>query len=243
MRSGFSPVKLILYFLGFVSAGAIAVLLIFKIVNLEKTVEVPSLVGRSVSEATKILGDRGVFLEIQGEGYDAEISPGHIIRQDIKEGEKIKKGMGIRVLVSKGKAMFVIPYLEGMDIKDVKLTLERSGMEIGKITRVHSDTVDKNRVIAQRPLSGYSADNKVNLLVSLGPYDVFYRCPSFINMPVDEARKVAEALGLKLVEQGVGIDLRRDGSAVVFQKPEAGALVKKGDSIEVTLGRRGGLWF
>ena len=238
MRSGFLPVKLILYFLGFISVGAIAALLILKIINPESigTVKVPLLVGRSVPEATKILSGIGLFLEIQGEGYDAEISQGHIIRQYIKEGEKIKKGTGVRVLVSKGKATFAIHYLEGMDINDVELTLKRSGLEIGKITGVHSDTVDKNRIIAQRPLSGYSIDSKVNLLVSLGPYDVPYRCPSFINMPADKARKIAEALGLKLVEQG-------EGSAVAFQKPEAGSIVKKGDSIEVTLGRRGGFWF
>jgi len=236
MRSGFLPVKLISYSLVFISVGSLAVLLFLKIINSVQTVEVPLLIGRSTLEATKILSDRGLFLEIQSERHDAVVSPGHIISQDIKEGEKIKKGAGVKVIVSKGKAMFLIPYLEGMDVNDVKLTLESSGLEIGKITGVHSDTVDKNRVIAQRPLSGYSADNKVNLLVSLGPYDVSYRCPSFINMSADEARKIADALGLKLLEQG-------DGSMIVFQKPGAGTIVKKGDSIEITLGRRGGFWF
>lgn len=228
--------RLISYFLIFIGVGAITTLLIFKIINLEKTVVVPSLIGRSVSEAMKLLQDEELLLEIKGEGYDAKIPPGHIISQDIRKGEKIKKGSEIKVFVSKGKAMFVIPYLEGMDIKDVKLTLKRSGIGLGRITFVHSDTLERDRVIAQRPLSGYSVDNKVNLLVSLGPYEVSYRCPSFINMPVDEARKLAKALGLKLIEQG-------DGSAVVFQKPEAGAIVKKGDSIEIKRGRGWGFWF
>jgi beta-lactam-binding protein with PASTA domain len=123
-----------------------------------------------------------------------------------------------------------------MDINDVELTLKKLGMKMGKITKVHSDTVEKNRVITQRPLPGYFSDNKVNLVVSLGPYDVSYRCPLFVDMTIDEARKVARALGLKLIEQD-------EGRVVVFQKPEAGAIVKKGDSVEVTLGLGGGLWF
>lgn len=228
--------KLILYFLGFVVLGAIASLLIFKIISFEKTVDVPLLVGKDVSEATKLLEDKGLFLKIEGEEYDAKISQGNITRQDIKQGMKIKKGGVINVFVSKGEARFTIPYLEGMDINDARLTLQVSGIEIEKITEVHSDTVEKGKVIAHRPLPGYSTENKVSLLVSLGPYDVSYKCPSFKNMTIEEAKKIADALGLKLIEQG-------EGSEVKFQKPEAGTIIKRGDSVEVTLGRKKGLWF
>ncbi len=55
-------------------------------------------------------------------------------------------------------------------------------------------------------------------------------------MTIIEARKTAKALGLKLIE-------KKKGRVIVLQKPEAGAIVKKGDSIEVTLGRGWGLWF
>jgi beta-lactam-binding protein with PASTA domain len=43
-------------------------------------------------------------------------------------------------------------------------------------------------------------------------------------------------LGLRLV-------VKDRGRVIVFQRPEAGSVVKKGDSIEVTLGRGWGLWF
>lgn len=231
--------KLILYFLGFIVVGAVASLLIFKMINPESigTVKAPLLIGKSISEATRLLKDRGLSLQIEGEDYNAEIPLGHIIRQDVKQNEKVKKGNSIGVFISKGKEMFTIPYFEGMDINDVELTLNKLGIEIEKITRVHSDIAEKNRVITQRPLpGGYFSGNKVNLVVSLGPYDVFYRCPSFVDMTIDEARKMARALGLELIEQD-------EGRVIVFQKPEAGAIVKKGDSVEVTLGRGWGFWF
>jgi beta-lactam-binding protein with PASTA domain len=41
---------------------------------------------------------------------------------------------------------------------------------------------------------------------------------------------------LKLVEKD-------EGRVIVFQKPEAGAIVQKGDTVEVTLGRGRGFWF
>jgi serine/threonine-protein kinase len=228
--------KLAIYFFSFLILGGIAGFLIFKIINFEKRAEVPLITGKSVTEALEILKERGLLLEIEGEEYDEKIAKNHIIAQGIEQGERIEKRASIEVIVSKGKALFKIPYLEGLNINDVQMTLKNMDLAIGKITKVHSYTVDKNIIIAQRPLPGYSDENRVNILVSLGLYDVMYRCPVFVDMTVNEARKVAAEIGLRLLEKG-------RGSVVVFQKPEAGAVVKKGDIVEITLGRGWGLWF
>ncbi|MCK5427008.1 MAG: PASTA domain-containing protein [Thermodesulfovibrionia bacterium] len=228
--------KFVLYGLGFIVLSGILVLLVFKIISLEKSVKVPMIIGKSISEATELLEERGLFLGVEGKEYNLEIPSDYIISQDRAEGEKIKKGSSIKVFVSMGKAIFKIPYLEGSDIDDVEQILMELDVKIGKITRVHSYTVKKDIVIAQRPLPGFSEDNTVNLLVSSGLYTVSYRCPSFLNMTIHEARKSATILGLRLIEHD-------SGSVIVFQKPEAGTIITKGDAVEVTLGRGWGLWF
>lgn len=228
--------KTLFYLLVFIAIGAVAALVIFNIIDFKKTVNVPLLIGKNVPAASELLNNKGLSLEMQGEEYNEKIPAGSISRQDVIEGEKVKKGSSIKVFVSKGGEMFTIPYLEGMDMDDVELTLINSWLAMGKITQVHSDTIEKNIVIAQRPLHGYSSEKKINLLVSMGPYEVSYKCPSFVKMTVEEARKIAGALGLKLIEQ-------ESGSVVVSQNPEAGSIIKKGDSIEVTLGRKRGFWF
>ena len=129
-----------------------------------------------------------------------------------------------------------MPPFEGQLLGDAKLTLTNLGMDIKKVTWVHSDSVEKGRIIAQRPLSGNITGNEINFLVSLGPYEVSYRCPSFVNMTIDDARLLAGELDLKLIEKS-------KGSRVIFQKPEAGAIIKKGNSVEVKLGRGWGMWF
>lgn len=228
--------KLLFYFLGFIIVGAIAGFVIFKLLSFNRTVDAPSLIGKSVLEATKLLNKKGLSLDIKGEDYDSEIPKGYIMRQDIKPGEKVKIGTSIKVFLSKGPEIFSMPSFEGQLLEDAKLTLSNLGIEIGRITWVHSDTVEKGRIIAQRPLPGNVEGNKINFLVSLGHYEVSYRCPSFVDMTIDDARELAETLGLELIEQG-------EGSRIIFQKPEAGAVVKKGDSVEVTLGRGWGFWF
>ena len=231
-----NALKLAIFFIGFIIAGAFVAFLVFKLINFSGTAKVPSLIGKSVSDVASLLKDSGLSLEIQGEDYHADIPQGFIVTQDIQQGERIAKGSSVKVYISKGKATFVVPYLEGMDVDEVKPTLLNAGLEIGKTTWVHSDTQGKNIIIAQRPLPGYSDSNKANLLVSLGPYEVSYKCPSFVKMTVDEAGIMAKNLGLKLIE-------KESGNIVMFQKPEAGSIIKKGESVEITLGRGGSFWF
>jgi serine/threonine-protein kinase len=228
--------KLLIYFISFVAVGAIAVLLVLEVVNFDEASEVPSMVGKSVTEAAEMLNKRKLFLNIERKEHHEEIMEGIIIDQNIESGQKVRIGSEVGVVVSKGTEIYSMPSFEGQLLDDAKLTLVNLGIQIKKITPVHSDTVGKGKIIAQRPLPGNIDSNEIHFLVSLGPYDVSYRCPSFVNMTVDDARILAGELGIKLAEKG-------KGSRIIFQKPEAGVAVKKAESVEVTLGRGWGMWF
>ncbi|GBD96774.1 MAG TPA: PASTA domain-containing protein [Nitrospirae bacterium] len=229
-------VKLFFYFIAFVVVGAVAAYLVFQVVNFDKGGEVPLLVGKSVTEAAELLNKRKLFLSIKGKYYHDEIPEGYIIEQKTEPGERIQVGTDVEVLVSKGHEIYSMPSFEGQILEDAKLTLINLDMQIKKVTRVHSDSVSKGVIIAQRPLPGNISSNEINFLVSLGPYKISYRCPSFVDMTIDDARILAEELGVKLIE-------KERGSRVIFQKPEAGALINKGDSVEIKLGRGWGMWF
>ena len=228
--------KILFYLSGFAAVCIIAAFLFFELIGFDRQVNVPLITGKSVHEAEDLLSGSKLTLKVEGEAHDPEMPVGYIIRQDVKSGKSVKPGTQIKVLVSMGVEVFSMPSFEGQQLGEVKLTLSNLDMEIGKITRVHSDTVEKGGVIAQRPLPGYVGSNKVNFLVSRGRYKVSYKCPSLINMSLDDARGLTEALGLKLVEL-------KKGGRVIFQKPEAGTVMKWGDAVEVTLGRGWGLWF
>jgi serine/threonine-protein kinase len=228
--------KLLTYFIAFVALGSAAVLLVFKVVNFDETSEVPSMVGKSVTEAAEMLNKRQLFLNIERKEHHEEVMEGGIIAQSIEAGQDVRIGSEVGVVVSRGTEIYSMPSFEGQLLDDAKMTLVNLGIEIKKITPVHSDTVDEGKIIAQRPLPGNIDSNEIHFLVSLGPYEVSYRCPSFVNMTADDARILARELGIKLAEKG-------KGSRIIFQKPEAGVSVKKGDSVEVTLGRGWGMWF
>ena len=228
--------RVLAYLTGFSAVCIIAAFLFLELAEFDKEIEVPLITGKNISEAEELLNSNKLSLKVDGEDYDPEVPVGYIIRQDVKPGESVKRGTDIKVFLSKGSDIFSMPSFEGQDLEEVKKTLVNLEMEAGKITRVHSDTVGKDRIIAQRPLPGNVGSNKVNFLVSAGRYRVSYKCPSLINMSLDDARDLTELLGLKLTAS-------KKGSRVIFQKPEAGTIMKWGDSVEVTLGRGWGLWF
>lgn len=228
--------RLLFYTLTFIAAGAAAAFFVYKILNFDKTGEVPELAGKSISEASELLNKRKLFLNIGGKEYHDEIKEGHIIKQDVEPGKEIPVGTEINVVVSQGPEIYSMPSFEGQALEDARLTLINLGMKIRKITWVHSDTVKKGRIIAQRPLPGNITSNEINFLVSLGHYEVSYKCPSFVNMTIEDAKMLAMELGIQLKE-------KEKGGRVIFQKPEADAIVRRGDTVEVTLGRGWGMWF
>lgn len=228
--------RLIFYILTLAAAGIVAAMLIMKVMNFDKSGVVPELEGLSITGASEIMMKRKLLLNVRGKEYNERIQEGHIISQDVRPGEKIRVGTEIGVIVSRGGELYSMPSFEGQRLEDARLSLINLSMKIRKVTSVHSDTVEKGRIIAQRPLAGESRSNEINFLVSLGPYAVAYRCPSFVNMTADDARHLAAELGIVLMG-------KEKGSKVIFQKPEAGAAVARGDTVEVTLGRGWGLWF
>jgi len=228
--------KLSIYFIAFLAVGAAAAFVVFRTVSLDKGGKVPLIEGKTLSEAAEQLNREKLFLSIAGNEYHDEIPEGRIISQKIKPGERVKAGTYVGVTVSMGQEMYSMPSFEGQMLEDAKLTLNNLGIKIKKVTSVHSDSMAKGMIIAQRPLPGNSAGNEINFLVSLGAYTKSYRCPAFVNMSIDDARELAKELGIELVE-------KESGSKVIFQRPEAGAVIQTGDAVEVRLGRGWGLWF
>jgi serine/threonine-protein kinase len=228
--------KILFYSVAFIAVGAAAAFLVYKILNFDSTGEVPVLVGKSISEASELLNKRKLFLNIEGKEHNDEVPEGYIIKQDVEPGKDIPVGIEVNVFVSRGPEMYSMPSFEGQLLEDAKLTLINLEMKIRKVTRVHSDTVKKGRIIAQRPLPGNIDSNEINFLVSLGHYAVSYKCPSFVNMTIEDARMLSKELGIKLIE-------KEKGNKVIFQKPEADALISRGDTVEITLGRGWGMWF
>ncbi len=221
-------IKFPLYFLGFVLLGLLFAYLTFKLMSFSRTVDVPDLIGKTALEANELLTKKGLNLRIEGEDYDLNVSAGCVVRQDIPAGSEVKERRIIKVVLSKGPKVQSVPFVVGEYINKAESILLQKGLKTRKIIRVHSNSVEKDKVIAQKPGPDEISTEKITLVASLGQYEMVYYCPNFLGKTHDEALQLAKKLSLKLKAEG------QEG-VVKVQRPQPGSVIKPGDTIDIKL--------
>lgn len=221
-------IKVFVYTIVFISLGILFGYLTFKILSFSRSVEVPDLYGKSLLEANKLLTDRGLYLKIEGEDYDNVVPQGHVIKQDIPSRQKVKEKRGIKVVVSKGPRVKSVPMLVYDSFYNAETLLLQKGLKISKIIYVHSDTIEKDKIIAQSPAPDEQITDYITVLVSLGPYERLYYCPDFRNMSLEKSQEIIRSLNLN-------VELQGEGEFVETQRPEPSTLIKTGETIHLKL--------
>lgn len=217
-----------LFFALFVLLGLSFGFITFKILSFSRTVEVPSLKNLTLLQANESVSRKGLYLKIEGEDFDPVIQAGRIMRQDIPSGKNVKEKRSIKVVVSKGPRISSIPLLVQKSFSEAESMLMEKGLSIAKVISVHSDEVGKGKVIAQKPEPHEKLSGGITVLVSLGPHELIYLCPDFLDKSVDYAMEIAQKLGIVLETKGTG-------RLVAAQKPGAGTLIKNTDVVHLEL--------
>jgi eukaryotic-like serine/threonine-protein kinase len=220
--------KFPVYILAFILLGLVFGFLTFKILSFSRTVEVPDLYGKSLLESNKLLTGNGLYLKIEGEDYDPAIPPGNIIKQDVPAGNKVKERRGIKVVISKGPRVKSVPMLVNDTLNNAETLLLQKGLKIAKVIMVHSDIVEKDKIIAQKPGPDEQMSDFITVVVSLGPYEKFYHCPDFRGMSFEQANEIIKKLNLKVEVEGTG-------TSIQTQNPAPGKQIKAGDLIKLKI--------
>jgi serine/threonine-protein kinase len=217
-----------LYIFSFVLIVVIFGYLTFKVLSFSRTVEVPNLTGKSPIEANKLLADKGLYLKIEGDDYDPVVTPGNILRQDVPGGNTVRERRGIKVVVSKGPRITSVPMLVNEPLVNAEPLLIQKGLKISRVILVHSDLVEKDRVISQKPVPDEPVSDHIQVIVSLGPYEKLYTCPDFKGLSVQQAQELIKKMNMK-------VNTEAEGESVESQRPEPGKPIRTGDTIYLKL--------
>jgi beta-lactam-binding protein with PASTA domain len=220
-------VKFPIYFLSFFLLVAVSSYVTFRVLSSGMEVEVPDLTGASLTEAENMLSSRGLYLKIISEDYDLVIPKGHVLSQDMPAGSHVKGQTEIKVAMSKGPELHLIPEVVGETLEAAEGFFREKGLEVSRVIHVHSETIGRGRIIAQLPAPDEWTGEPISVIVSEGPYAVTYYCPSFQGMLKDDALMLARQLGLN-VELTESDDVIR---IVTEQKPEPGTEIKAGSTV------------
>lgn len=207
----------------------------------------PDLSGMTRKEAVKLVKAQNLTLkksDIQEE-YSDVVEKGRVISQNVEADKRIPVKTKITLVVSLGSlseetAVLTVPDLVGMTneeaVECLKQLKEKEGFTytIGEITREHSLTVEKGRIISQGLEAGSQVrtDKAITLVISEGPETVVM--PNVIYAQQSEAEQQLKDAGLK-VKITTQYSSQVAKGCVISQSQDAGTEVEEGTTITLVI--------
>lgn len=135
-------------------------------------VKVPSVKGYEEDKARKLIEEAGFKVQTAYE-FDDDVKKDFAVGTDPESGSEAPKGSTVKLIISNGKeeVEVTIPNLSNLTEADAKNSLTSNNLEVGTVTKEHSDTVPAGKVISQNPAAnskGIEGD-KVSFVISEGP--------------------------------------------------------------------------
>jgi eukaryotic-like serine/threonine-protein kinase len=95
-----------------------------------RPIEVADLGGQPLDDATALLTDAGLELEVVGRRFDGQAPAGVVLEQDPGPGSTLYRGDTVSVVVSRGPEPVAVPNLRGMRSGEAVDELEGLGFEV-----------------------------------------------------------------------------------------------------------------
>ncbi len=200
-------------------------------------VEVPILIGMTIDEASDLVRQLGLQIDIEREASD-EFEADQVIRTEPEAGTLVNDDSRVTLVISQGPAQISIPNLAGLTEAEANNLLAAEGFTNFFSERVGSATVPAGQVIETSPPAGQPTEpgQAITVRVSDGPQQV-----QLTNLTgKDQATAEAWLTDVELVPDIQFVDLQPGDALiglVVDTQPGAGQLVQQGQTVIVRIGR------
>lgn len=215
-------------------------------VDTDGKVSVPKVVGETQSDAEEILSAKNLKVEIETQ-ESTTYENGVVISQDPEDGDEVKEGTIITLVVSKKpeaspsasvSSKVTVKEVRGSSYSNAESALKSAGFRVYK-QQVYSDTVDEGNVVKTYPSAGSSVDygSTVTVYVSKGPEQKNSTVPDLSGMTESQAKSALEKAGLSLGKVSFDYSDNIAKDQVILQSYTVGSSVKQGSSVNITISR------
>lgn len=214
-----------------------ALVILIPFVTKKSQVAIPDVTNKSLSEATKILQNKGfVVADEQFEQPSETVKEGYIIKTNPISGTKRKKGYEVTLYVSLGDAKVTVENYTGKNFLEIKGALESQNIKVLKEEQevdTH-DAVDVNEIIGQSAEVGskLSAGDTITLYVA----EDNKKYPNFTSGKYNESSIKAFAEENNITVNITYIeDASLENGVVTYQSKPEGYKIIEGSSFEVKI--------
>jgi beta-lactam-binding protein with PASTA domain/predicted Ser/Thr protein kinase len=134
-----------------------------------KLVNLPSVVGQSLTEAQSALENAG-FTVASPVFEESDKPENQVLSQDPEGGTQQRPGTTVTLTVSKGPAQVDVPDVEGDDVSTARATLRNAGFKV-VIEKADTDNpLEQDVVLGQSPAGGVKADKGSTVTLTVGRF-------------------------------------------------------------------------
>ena len=204
-----------------------------------KEVEIPNLAGLTKEEAKKKVEDaKLVWVELEPQ-FSPEIPEGSIISQDptYMENFKVKEKSEIKVVISKGQDLTMVPKVVGMTKDEAIAKLQEANL-LYEVVEETSKTVEEGYVISQEtePNKQVNAGETIKIHVSIGTGIEQVDVPNVLGKTEADAKKLLTDAKLK-VEVLYEENKSNENGKVLKQSIESGKTVDVETTVVITVNK------
>jgi eukaryotic-like serine/threonine-protein kinase len=202
-----------------------------------RDVVVPKLAGATVNDASTALTDLGLTLRVEDvRRLDPKVPEGRIVAQEPVSGATTRRPRSIKVWLSAGARVSVVPALVGASERSAQLRLQSDGLHLARTVDLRSSDYPLDTVVAQSP-AGNTRGADVVLLVNRGEPGATYVMPDVIGVDGGRAAEVLRNHGFRVAVVGSYPYPGIQPGIVLRQNPRSGFRVAPGDAISLEVSR------
>ena len=229
-------------FLALIGVGVVSAFAVVALLLRQEEVRVPDLSGQDIVSVIEMVRQQELQLKVDRREPHPTLPRDTVVSQSPPPGSGIKKGRQIHVIVSQGPSDLLAPKLAGEHFRKADIMIRQAGFFPGDISRVFSDNVDRDLVIAQYPQAGSQLEQggTIGMLVSSGKKPELLVMPRLAGKKADEALRIVDRLGFqhRLITASSGSQAPGTTDRIVVrQKPGAGFPVALDAMVDIVVNR------
>lgn len=230
--------------------GIIVVLLIVFLQSLQwitrhdKTLTIPTVIGKSFDEAKKMLESKGFDVELQDSIYNDTAKPLTVLRQFPDAEAVVKVNRTVYLTVNRAVPPLIeMPNLEGLSFRSAQMSMEQYGLKLQDT--VYRTDFAKNSVLeqqykGQRIKAGdkIPEGSSITLVLGSGIGNEDFSVPDLVGLTYGDAKVLLESNGLNV---GTVIPAIDPNAYVGRQSPEHATpdghinRIRQGQSVDLWL--------
>lgn len=142
----------------------------------QEIVKMPKAVGLTRDEATKLLKDTGLEVEVKEE-YSDDVEKNYVIKQETEDGNKIEQdeeipaGTKIVIYVSSGIEQVQVPDLSGKTESEAKSAISNAKLKWKSTDKISDSSKPNGVVVNQSISSGSMVDKNTEITITINEFD------------------------------------------------------------------------